>query len=505
MPGVIMHRLRNYPKPYEEPVSSTSGMEKPPPTSAVLQEAPLPLYEEIDDAFKTASQPSVPLKYGYDDTRQLRRVQPPATPGYPEYQVLSPPRMEAPTYEATSHLCKDIKFTDSPTERVNPDVKHRPFVHHTLDNPHEVHPSPSGAPPDTPPQYEQYNFTPASQQQTSAVKHDNHSLYYQGLVHEGYRQKAAEIPIPPARRHSYSIQPPQEPLDSWTYTPMDGVLSHQRLSSSPRTHSRTASTSSSSDINFQFSLEDLTKEQLLTYIQIIQSSQPASDTNLASSAQNERSNLYVNIMTDDFQNATDDVPPPLPPKPGRKPSAQDTRPVLPPKKSGIPKRSQSFHLPGASAEAVRQRYQFRQRDYDGHVHFQLAEEDDDEFPQHADEAMCGREGHPPEPQRLHRLSDTNNDHMFTLGRGLEQPRQNIPQRSRTMMADLSIANRYRKRYKGSQDINIRDQSYGQNFEIPASRNVHRQRWDVASYKEEEETRHAQQPSMQDVQSMLGKS
>lgn len=124
-------------------------------------------------------------------------------------------------------------------------------------------------------------------------------------------------PVPPPRLHSISHRARLGLPD----------LQYQ---SSAHTFSTTAGSASNAQ-NLQFSsLEDMTKEQLLAYVQIIQSSQPAEyiqptlqGTNLSKSASANsfnrsdvtprRSDLYINM--DEIPDFSDDQPPPIPPKP----------------------------------------------------------------------------------------------------------------------------------------------------------------------------------------------
>lgn len=246
-----------------------------------------------------------------------------------------------------------------------------------------------------------------------------------------------EPPIPPPRKHSRGIQ-------AEYYTPMDYFPS-----TSPSTRNREASTESLGN-NLQFSLEDLTKEQLLTYIQIIESSQSGNpqshlstqlkqqDTSPSSrSAENlspKRSDLYVNIMTEDF---TKDLPPPLPPKP-----------------AGISK-SHSVLLTGSSAEAVRQRYQYKLRDNrEGRVYFELAEEEEEEDEVFAQQAARHHfeESPPAVPQRC--FSRRSESRHTESPRGLR--------RSHTMRAYLPSETVHQKQHmyqEGSQSSSTGDKQW----------------------------------------------
>lgn len=458
----------------------------------LLQGATIPLYEEIGADFKTALQPA---NHAYDDTRQGKNR---TIPGDPEYHVLSTAVIKAPTSQKQEALTpyKGIKNTvlnDNPDHTVN----HEPSM---PENPAYEVPLPSSfEEPEyqVPPDYDQHDYAPISEQPSNEVKHEVDPQGFPSEVHEKSRGKeGAEFPIPPPRR-SYSLQLQQEARDAGAYTPMDAIHSQlrQHHGSSPHTHGHAALATSKSDADLQFSLEDLTKEQLLIYIQTIQNSQPAEYMNLPSA---ERSDLYINIMTDNFWNVVDDAPPPLPPKPGRNASTEDMRPTVPPRKVRMPK-SQSVLLPGAAAEAVRQRYQHQQRDYDSRVRFKLAEEDENIFTQY-----------PPVPPRLRRRSENDPVQYFDTLQRLDQerPRRNIPQRSHTMIASLPSAAGYRTRYKdleasrskGISAYHMRDEQmkYGQRFGAQGLCVGN-----VASYKEHQRTGHAKNPDIHEVRSMLG--
>lgn len=373
MPGTLINRqgdVQNYAKPYEVPVSTISGMQrgkfpsgasfKPP---AVMQ----PLYEDINDKLTEAHKKRISLQENptdafYDDTVNSKQSS--------QDMKCKDSKHQVPTPEEATPLYQDIEFADLPKKTsLKPEIP--------IPTPeYQVPPSPSEdpeyqippssfedqqyeVPPSTSPvssNYDYYDYTLTDPKETSELKQDlqdrdmraaSPSLYYHNVLSgvHGNGEEISEPPIPPPRRHS--SQSWHQNFDDATYTPMEALhsqIQHQKnaADNSPQTRNRVTSTSSTSD-NLPFSLEDLTKEQLLSYVQIIQSSQLMSymqpDYNSqeppSTSHESGRSHLYMN-MTADFQNPVSDVPPPLPPRTFIAKSSEDlgmAPPIVPRKKS----------------------------------------------------------------------------------------------------------------------------------------------------------------------------
>jgi hypothetical protein len=433
------------PKPYEVPViGSSQHGEK---LSTPLQAATIPEYEEIDDAFALESPPKA-LKPNtlalYDDTvnegavksePSSRNCMPHATAMETKQVKLVNPdsnsfhavKQNFPQGGGLSQLQKPITNSEYPLPVATNYYDSREQLSHGIDSSLEQEPE-YAIPPPSEYQYE-YGISSSSEQDHDYTVpppsgYHSHAVYdheYHGFAHK----EDVELPPPPPRRHSSTHDD--------IYTPMDAIqsqLQHHHIHAPPNSHGRVRSISSSSDAPNDFSLEDLTKEQLLTYLQIIHQSQPTSYlqstlfqqqlppvyNNLPTAPDlNERSSLYVNTISSD-------IPPPLPPKPRSTDDLIRAVPALPPRK-GIPK-SRSVLLPGSSAEAVRQRYQYSGRNVREGVQFRLAEEDEDEE-------------HPPVPPRHQRTVDCMQQFQ---GQTSERPRSNV-QRSQTMRAYLPSSQR----------------------------------------------------------------
>ena len=231
----------------------------------------------------------------------------------------------------------------------------------------------------------------------------------------------SEPPVSTNRNPSYST------LETG-YTPMEAIQ-FQQPQELAATRNRASSTASSCDVPIgylQLSLQELTKEQLLTYIHL-------QAPNL-SQQEPSRYNLPCRSSPDLYVNANfHEIPPPLPPKPQLSWSSCNLRqgPIVPPRGKGVSK-SQSVLLPGSSAEAIRQRFQYRGRKTGGSVTFQLSEEDEDDedvFP--PTEHIEGYTHNTPPGQQFQRQQ-------------MKRPR-NIPQRSHTMKAYLPSTS-YRQDY-----------------------------------------------------------
>lgn len=245
----------------------------------MLQEATPPVYEEISDKFANTVKAELPSKGIIDMEYQV----PPAAVRVP--MESAPP---GPVYE-------DIKFSDTPSEfrnkaslRENPGASFY-AVQHGQPQQGLGHPTPEyQIPPDEylgypslSPASPDYGFTLTGQSDMKQeVRHYDTRDVSPAIYDEGFPGRMeAEPPVPPPRWYSYSIHP--QHLDTATYTHMGAIqpqLQHQKNDDTTRV--RMTSTSSASDVpsgNLQFSLQDLTKEQLLTHVQIIQKSQPASN------------------------------------------------------------------------------------------------------------------------------------------------------------------------------------------------------------------------------------
>lgn len=220
-------------------------------------------------------------------------------------------------------------------------------------------------------------------------------------------------------------------------------------------------------------VKDMTKEQLLAYIEAMQSAQTAPSVRHHMPEQEnypaatecghtppKRSDVYVNLMG--CNRLPEEEPPPLPPKPKSRTmwslSHQDIGELQPkgnalgrnPTKSTSVSKSQSLLLQGSSAEAIRQRYRYQSRvprEEFRDVRFNLVEEDEDElFTQdtirHAASSELVSEKCPPVPPRLHKKSEERSYQNFTPT--VQKP--NLPKRSHTMKAYLPSDFEHRRRY-----------------------------------------------------------
>lgn len=280
------------------------------------------------------------------------------------------------------------------------------------------------------------------------------------------------------RSPSYNSQPPVSPPYSYikprspsydtSHPHVHGVAnvpmeSAYRLSAVPKRSDRPPL--NLPDMNLQFSYDDLSREQLIQAIQMSQSTYPQPNWQLQSnfamqgtsnplsvSPNSTRSEIYVNVMTDDFSKVVDDrdvPPPPLPPRSKTKssgiicqaPAAHQYR-----SSAGVSK-SQSVLLHGTSAEARRQRYRYQgTTERKPKVKFELAENDGyDGYISGArvtaqNEAEA--EGCPPVPPRLHRKLVAGSHDNYLI----EERSQNIVKRSHTMRAYLPSETRYQRKY-----------------------------------------------------------
>lgn len=539
------------PKPYEVPRDSLNNFQgkvysSPPPKSATANKLPqTDEQEDMPHLYEDIKFPGVPGVYQQILPSQYRpkTVTPQSNKGTMKAKMFLPPEYDLDFGKQQNLLISSPDYVEAYEEPMFPSQYHPEMPSPQLNEDTvrgKMHDSGYGQRHNRlvgPPEHVDANdFSSIHLNQkfeaTSAMQHSERkrspSLIYDDISSGLYKSNHPPAPPHPTYSHLASIHPSAVEAHDLAYRQPPLTQLPEPLAKNPNRIGSTSSVEFSHD-KMQFSFHDLTKEQLLAYIQAIQTSQSTypelplsgqsdstgqkdiSPRNVSLFAPSEstapkKQDLYVNIA--------EELPPPLPPKPKPKwaKSSEDIRrlpltsnsfermPHEAKNSTGISK-SQSVLLHGSSAEAIRQRYHYQGKppriDYPNKVHFQLVEEDEDEV--FAQQAQYISEKCPPVPPRIHTRQDANFYHNFDSSEAREL-KPNIPKRSHTMKPYLASEIDYRRKYTSrdtshsSQDLASKEIQFGYHESSPQ---LHQLCLPMGHH-------HANQSDTEEMRAMLGK-